>query len=81
MPLATAREGLGSIGSSNTLEGKPLAGIAGSEVLDAEAAAGLLEASPLRRLRPPRRPRRRRFLSGESADSATGVTEASSDSV
>ena len=49
-----------------------------SEARDAETAAGLLEGSPLRRLRPPRRPRRRRFLSGESADSPSDFTEASS---
>ncbi len=79
--LSATREGLGSAGSSNTREGKPFAGVAGSAARDAEAPAGLLEGSPLRRLRPPRRPRRRRFFSGESADSPSGFTEASSASV
>ena len=73
--------GLVSTGSSKTLEGRPFTGLAGSALRDAELAGELLGASPLRRLRPPRRPRRRRFLSGESEDSAAGVPEASSGSV
>ena len=49
---------------------EPFAGVADSVVREAAAVEGPFAASPLRRLRPPRRPRRRRFLSGESSDSA-----------
>ncbi len=80
--LSAILEGLGSVGSSKTLEGNPFAGVAGSDERDdTEVDTGPLGASPFRRLRPPRRPRLRRFLSGESGDSPAGFAEASSASV
>lgn len=77
--LSTLLGGRGSVGSSDSVVGNPPSGVIGCETRPADEA-GIEEASfedaPFRRLRPPRRPRRRRFTSGDGADSEedrTGV--------
>ncbi len=73
--LPTLLAGRGLVGSSSSAGCKLFTGVAGSEARAEEIDAAALGASLFRRLRPPLRPRRRRCLSGVSADSSVDFGE------